>query len=49
MRIWPECGQAVLGLRGRGLLRLGLVVGVGGGDARVDTGGQALLGGDPAQ
>ena len=30
-------------------LRIGLVVGVGGGDAGVNAGGQALLGGDPAQ
>jgi hypothetical protein len=34
---------------GRGLLRLGRVVGVGGGDARVYASRQALLGGDPAQ
>jgi hypothetical protein len=42
-------GQPVLGPRGRGLLWLGRVVGVGGGDAWVDAGGQALLGGEPAQ
>jgi hypothetical protein len=48
MRIWPTWDRAVLGPHGRGLLGLGLVVGVGG-DAWVDAGGQALFGGDPAQ